>query len=257
MQDIFRTRFIKRFARQALRGKWVRSILLMLIYALIMNGPSFIVSYFTDSTVVAYILSVYRIIIGGPLLMGLTTYYQDCFRGTDEPGLGSFGKGISFGIKAVQLYVFVFVITFLGLVLFIIPGVIAAIRYSQSFFILADDPSLPPVECMRRSRIMMTGLSGRFFSLEISFIGWIFLSAVPSSLVMSNMVDVYNITAPELFEEEIARASSAPPVVLLGLLTYFVFAYVLAANACFYDIISGNLKLYTEVPIDGEAQRFY
>ena len=141
MDNIFRIGNIKRFAKQAMRGKWIRGFIVMLLFAVIQSGPSFILSYVTNSPVVAYLLAIYRLAISGPLLMGVTVFFLDCFRGTEEPGLGSFGRGFSFGVRAMQLFIICFALVFLWSLLFVIPGIIAAIRYSQSFFILADEPT--------------------------------------------------------------------------------------------------------------------
>ena len=102
MDEILRAGNIKRFARQAMRGKWIRGFIVVLLFAVIQNAPSFIVSYLTSSNIISYIAAVYRLLISGPLLMGVTTFFLDSFRGTEEPDLGSFGRGFAFGIRAMQ-----------------------------------------------------------------------------------------------------------------------------------------------------------
>ena len=258
MDNILRIGNIKRFAKQTMRGKWLRGIAVMLLYAVIQNAPSFILSYVTESNVVSYLLLIYRLLISGPLLMGVTCFFLDSFRGTEEPGLGSFGKGFSYGLKAIQLFVICAALIFLWSLLFVIPGILAYIRYSQSFFILADDPTKNPIDCIRESKYYMQGRKGRYFLLQLSFIGWFILAALPSSLLMRDYIDMTGIMSIEPMEEAIIRASQAPLVVVLELLVYIVMAYVLASNACFYDILSGNLKvLYREDPQDGETQGMY
>ena len=248
---------IKRFSRQAMRGKWVRGIIVMLLYAVILNGPSFIFSFFTRSELVEYILTIYSLLVSGPLLMCVTCFFLDCFRGTEEPGLGSFSRGFSFAVKAIQLYILCMAFIFLWSMLFIIPGIIAAIRYSQSFFILADEPELSALDCIRKSKYMMFGIKGSYFVLQLSFIGWIILANIPGAVVTQSMLDLSALATFEELERAVILASQSPLAVALGLLVYVVLAYVMASDACFYDILSGNLKIYTEVPQGSETQGMY
>lgn len=70
------------------------------------------------------------------------------------------------------------IIILLWFLLFAIPGIIAAYSYAMTDFILADDPTLPAKEVMRRSKEMMTGNRWRLFCLRLSFIGWDILAAL-------------------------------------------------------------------------------
>ena len=56
--------------------------------------------------------------------------------------------------------------------LFLIPGIIAALSYSMTKYILAEHPELTANEAIARSKEMMDGNKWRFFCLQFSFIGW-------------------------------------------------------------------------------------
>ncbi len=60
--------------------------------------------------------------------------------------------------------------------LFIIPGIIAVFAYSQTFYLMLDDPDLRPREALRRSRALMRGHKMEYFILSLSFVGWTLLS---------------------------------------------------------------------------------
>ena len=64
---------------------------------------------------------------------------------------------------------------FLWLLLFIIPGIVAAYRYAMTSFILAENPELTAGEAIDRSKELMNGNKWRLFCLHFSFIGWIIL----------------------------------------------------------------------------------
>ena len=60
----------------------------------------------------------------------------------------------------------------LGLMLLVIPGIIASLAYSMAFFILADNPGMGGIEALKQSRQMMKGHKWQYFVLNLSFIGW-------------------------------------------------------------------------------------
>ncbi len=80
-----------------------------------------------------------------------------------------------------QLLIELFV--FLWMLLFIIPGIVAAFAYSQTFYIMLDDPSISPREAIRQSRQLMIGHKAELFLLELSFFGWALLSVLTWGLL--------------------------------------------------------------------------
>ncbi|MDD4122386.1 MAG: DUF975 family protein, partial [Eubacteriales bacterium] len=78
-------------------------------------------------------------------------------------------------VKSFGLYIVISLFIFLWALLLIIPGIIAAYRYSMSFYILADNPDMGIMEALNRSKIMMRGNKWKLFCLNLSFIGWAIL----------------------------------------------------------------------------------
>ncbi|MDR0991617.1 MAG: DUF975 family protein [Ruminococcus sp.] len=68
--------------------------------------------------------------------------------------------------------------TFLWSLLFYIPGIIAALRYSQAFYILADNPGMTAVEAIEESKRMTDGHKMDLFITGLSFIGWALLGSL-------------------------------------------------------------------------------
>ena len=66
--------------------------------------------------------------------------------------------------------------TFLWMLLFIIPGIVAIYNYAMVPYILAENPTMAPIEAIAQSKRMMYGNRWRLFCLEISFIGWMILT---------------------------------------------------------------------------------
>jgi len=53
--------------------------------------------------------------------------------------------------------------------LLIVPGIIAAISYSMTFFILADDPSIGAEAAIEKSKRMMDGYKLKYFYLCLRY----------------------------------------------------------------------------------------
>ncbi len=71
----------------------------------------------------------------------------------------------------------------LWFMLFCIPGFIKYYSYMMVPYILAENPDLSATEVITRSRQMMNGHKWKAFVLDLSFIGWILLTAFTCGLV--------------------------------------------------------------------------
>ena len=103
----------------------------------------------------------------------------------------------------------------LGLMLFIVPGVILAYSYSQAIFVMYDNPGMSAFQCMRESRRLMRGHKLRLFRLEISFLGWLIVAAIVGMFlpILNVWLDPYmGISVASFYNELIARENSAPMV---------------------------------------------
>ena len=67
---------------------------------------------------------------------------------------------------------------FLWSLLFIIPGIVKSYSYMLVPYILAEDPSVPAMEALKRSEQIMEGHKMEAFILDLSFIGWHLLSVL-------------------------------------------------------------------------------
>lgn len=66
--------------------------------------------------------------------------------------------------------------------LFVIPGIIAAYRYSMATYIMAENPTITPTEAIERSKALMDGRKGDLFCLDLSFIGWALLTVLTAGI---------------------------------------------------------------------------
>lgn len=73
--------------------------------------------------------------------------------------------------------------TALWTLLFIVPGVIKHYEYLMVPYIIAENPGMPREEAFLISKKMMTGQKWEAFVLELSFIGWGFLTVITCGIV--------------------------------------------------------------------------
>ena len=79
--------------------------------------------------------------------------------------------------KVMLIAVITTALTVLWSMLFFFPGVAAHYRYRQSYYILLDDPKKSALQCIAESKLLMAGNKLDLFLIDISFLGWHFLSA--------------------------------------------------------------------------------
>ena len=234
---------IKKISRQMFSGHWAACFLAVFIQWALIQLPQILVSYLTQNRIITTVLEIYVFAITGPLTLGLAAHFLDTFRRQQEPMMGSFARGINDFLSGIVLYIVAGVQIFLWSLLLIVPGILAAIRYSQAFYVLAEEPGQHPLECIRKSKIMMLQNSGKFFLLELSFIPWFIVSLLPASLAMSARFDFSSAYTLEDLMRIGDLASIDPVITVLRMLPLVVTVFLYAANACFYDLVSGNLAV--------------
>lgn len=89
---------------------------------------------------------------------------------------------------------------FLWSLLLIIPGIIAAYRYSMAFYILNDNPKMGAMDALRESKKMMVGYKGKLFFLSLSFIGWTILSVLTLGIGFLWLIPYMNTTTANFYQ---------------------------------------------------------
>ena len=109
---------------------------------------------------------------------GFILFLLNTIRNT-APCFGNLLDGFGFFFKIILLNLLEGVFISLWSLLLFFPGIIAFYRYRQAIYILIDDPSKSPLQCIRESKEMMKGRKWELFVLDLSFIGWLILASVP------------------------------------------------------------------------------
>ena len=192
------SKVLRRRAWDKLSGNWGTPIAVSLIYSIIIGAISAI-------GLRVPLVSLASIVVAGPLAVGLAGYYIDFVR-SKNPMFERLFDGFknSFANSLVlSLLQTLFII--LWSLLFIIPGIIKALAYSMSTYLMAENPQMTATEALDESQRLMKGSKMDLFILHLSFIGWYLLV-----------------------------------IVTLGIAAIWVGPYVQAATAEFYISLVGN-----------------
>ena len=92
--------------------------------------------------------------------------------------------------------------------LFVIPGIIAAIKYSFTYYILIDNPDIGGIEAINISKEMTYGYKFDIFILDLSFIGWAFLSILTCGIGFFWLIPYINVTYSNLYDDIKAETSN-------------------------------------------------
>ncbi len=148
-------------AKKALSGNWGLAIGAILVVQIIMNAPQYINSFG----------GIGNLILAGPMMVGVAIFSLSLSRLHDTRFEQIFNGFNKFG-TALGAYLLYSVFILLWTLLLIIPGIIAALSYSQTFFIIAEDNSIGPYEAIKKSSRIMNGHRWKYFCLNLRFTGW-------------------------------------------------------------------------------------
>lgn len=123
---------------------------------------------------ISLIISIVEFIIG----IGFMIYALNVSR-MRQAGIANLLDGFGMFLRAIWLCILIAIFVFLWSLLFVFPGIIAAYRYRQAYFILIDNPNMRAIDCIRMSKQMMKGHKWELFVLDLSFIGWAILCVIP------------------------------------------------------------------------------
>lgn len=95
----------------------------------------------------------------------------------------------------------------IGLILFIIPGIILSLCWCMVPFVLKDHPELKNMAALKESARIMKGHKMRLFLLILSFIGWLIIGIITLGIGFI-WIDPYMMTALAKFYEDITEGEA-------------------------------------------------
>lgn len=147
------------------------------------------------------ILGFAAFIIGGVLQLGYAQFLLKQHDGRDPQFNDLFSQFDRFGTGFAQSFLRT-LYTVLWSLLLVVPGIIAALSYAMTPFILAEHPDLTASEAISRSKELMNGHKTDLFVLYLTFIGWDLLCVL--TLNLGNLVlNPYKNAAITVFYRDI------------------------------------------------------
>ena len=126
----------------------------------------------------AYAINALLSFVSGIVGTGFTIFLLNTIRNR-KPCFENLLDGFGFWWRIILLDLLQSLIIGLLSLLVLVPGIIAHYRYAQAMYILIDDPTKSPLQCLRESAAMMKGHKKALFLLDLSFIGWYILGMIP------------------------------------------------------------------------------
>jgi len=151
-------------AREKLMGNWGLAVGAAVVYFVISFGLQYI----------PIVGSIISLLISGAMSIGLASLALSISRDRETDlseifiGFQKFGTGLG-------AFLLIMIFIFLWSLLFIIPGIIAALSYSMTFFIIAETDSIGSMEALNISKEIMRGNKWKLFCLYFRFVGWLLL----------------------------------------------------------------------------------
>lgn len=130
---------------------------------------------------VSLLITIIIVLLLCAVQFGYIVYSLKVFKHEDT-GINELFAYFPMLLKIIGLALWMGLFMWLWSCLCIIPGIIAGLRYSQAFFILAENPDKSIRECVNESKELMSGRLWEYFVLQLSFILWILLTCVTCGL---------------------------------------------------------------------------
>lgn len=162
---------------------FVKIVLIATLVSLVIAAPSRLITEPIIATALSFLGMLISIIIAPMIeyLLKRTAYKVYCKKDID---VGDLFKDYSKFSDIVLYSFFTNIIILLGILLFIVPGIMLSYSYRLGYFIMIDEPGISFNDAMKKSKEMMKGHRFELFKLNFSFFGWFILSIFTLGILM-------------------------------------------------------------------------
>ena len=182
---------LKALAKQQIKGHIGVLFLITLVVAVVsaLVGSIPVVGSVAAVLVITPVFSLSLVIIYLKLTQNMTPELAELF--------AHFNKFWS----AFKVTFFMGLFTALWSLLLWVPGIIKAISYSMSMYILAENPSIGALDALKQSENMMKGHKMEMFILDLSFIGWHLLASITFGIAYIWVIPYINATKTNFYNK--------------------------------------------------------
>ncbi len=239
---------IREIARNLLSGKWKIAVMAVAIYTLALAVPTAVIEIMLgDESKVLMISNLYCLLVVGAFTLGISVFFLKLVRKEEPLEVVLIFSGFERFFKTVGLMLVMMLFISLWSCLLIIPGIIAAYRYSMAFYIMADHPEYGIMECIRASKAITDGNKMKLFTLSLSFIGWCLLGMLISTIIVLPLIIIDLVAG--------SAVTGAVAGILAQIPFFWISAYMFTATTVMYEMMIGRLVVKRE-PLNVEPMNF-
>ncbi|HKK96385.1 MAG TPA: DUF975 family protein [Anaerovoracaceae bacterium] len=239
---------IRGMSRFILKDKWKNVAIGLLIYQIVTSLIPDILTilfpndfynslYMEQAVQTSNVATLYNLLTLGAISLGFAIFMLNIVR-FGEVHYDNIFEGFSHYFKSLVLTLLMGIFVILWTLLLIVPGIIALYRYSQAYYILAEDPKKDPLQCINESKAMMMGNKSKLFGLHITFIGWYILAVLPAMFLGVFLMELNDMTYYIIQD------------ILIMIPFSFVMAYTNIAETIFYEMLKYEGR--ENLPHEGE-----
>jgi uncharacterized membrane protein len=184
---------LMRIARESLQGKWGLAVGTFLVYTLISLAFRVPSGQYPP-------IGLISLIISGPMSLGAAIFSLSLSR-NQNARLEQIFDGFFRFSTSLGAYLLMLLFILLWAILLIIPGIIAALSYAMTFYILADDDSIGAMEAIDKSKEMMYGYKWKFFLLNLRFLGWSLLCLLTLGIGFLWLIPWMNVSIARFYDD--------------------------------------------------------
>lgn len=151
---------LMKMARESLHDRWALAIGVCFLNIIITVAVQLI-------PLVGILISL---LITGPFTLGLVIFSLSISR-DEEASVEQLFEGFNHLGTSIGAYIVMSIIISIGMLLLVIPGIIAALSVSMTFYIIADDDSIGVLDAIKKSNEMMNDHKWKLFTLYLRFFG--------------------------------------------------------------------------------------
>lgn len=194
------TNFFKSEAKKQLTNRWTLALCTILV-ANILTGllTTNKKLFYSDYGYISVSFSILYLLLGGVIKAGKCRFLLNMTLDNSTAMFTDLFSQFNIYLKTLALNLLITIITALGLILFIIPGIIIGYMYSQAFYILVENPEMSISECLSASRTLMMGEKWNLFYLNLTFIGWLLVGAFTFGIAYLWIAPYFELTCTNFY----------------------------------------------------------
>jgi uncharacterized membrane protein len=178
---------LRKAAREQLKGSWLSAAGMVFIWMCILSLLSFT-------------LGIGYIILYGPLMLGVYSYFLAKARGGTVT-IGNMFNGFNMFGQGFLLNFLMSLFIILWSCLLIIPGIVKSLSYSMAYYIVLDNPQMNALDAITASRRMMQGYKSKLFCLYFSFFGWFLLCILSLGIGCFWLIPYMQLSQANFYED--------------------------------------------------------